>query len=116
MFTLAFLKSAGERAVKTFAQTVLALVTVGPLVGVTHLDWPSLGGLGATAAVISVLTSVTSLSSVGSSTATPAAPFDATHVIFPSSVPSGIVPDLPSVDHAPPVIVQDSAPDVVPAQ
>lgn len=111
MFTLAFLKSAGERAVKTFAQTILALVTVGPLVGITRLDWPSLGGLGATAATISVLTSITSLSTVVTPTVEKTVAAAPVTVYSTTAVPSGVVPDLPATTEAAPVV---TTPDPVP--
>jgi len=52
------------RAVKTFAQTVLALMTTGS-VGLTHVDWLTIFNVAGAAALASVLTSVTSLSKVG---------------------------------------------------
>lgn len=62
--TLAFWKDAAVRAVKTFAQVVLALLGTG-YVGITTLDWTHLLGVASTAALASVLTSVVSLSNVG---------------------------------------------------
>lgn len=44
-----------DRAVKTFAQSLLAAITVG--VGVLELDWKGALGIAATAVLASVLTS-----------------------------------------------------------
>jgi hypothetical protein len=44
-----------DRAVKTFAQSLLAAITVG--VGVLDLDWKGALGIAATAVLASVLTS-----------------------------------------------------------
>jgi hypothetical protein len=60
MFTSLFWKDAAERALKTFAQALLALLLVAPQTHVLVFDWPSALGLAATSAVISVLTSVVS--------------------------------------------------------
>lgn len=60
MFTGLFWKDAFERAVKTFAQGVLALLVVAPQTHLLVFDWPSALGIGGTAAVISLLTSVIS--------------------------------------------------------
>lgn len=59
MFTRAFALAAAERAVKTFAQALLALIGTD-LVAVTDLDWPQMLSVAGTAAVVSVLTSVVS--------------------------------------------------------
>ena len=58
-FSRAFLAAAGERAVKTFAQTLAALLAANGS-GVLDVDW--LGGLSvaASAAVVSLLSSVAS--------------------------------------------------------
>lgn len=57
IFTKAFWSYAGERAIKTFAQTVLA--TVGTTaVGITDLDWVGIVSVALTATVMSILTSV----------------------------------------------------------
>jgi len=64
--TTAFWKDAAVRAVKTFAQAVLALMTTGS-VGLTHLDWLTVLNVAGAAALASVLTSITSLSNVGTS-------------------------------------------------
>jgi hypothetical protein len=61
MYKSAFWKSASERAVKTFAQTMVAALGVGST-GLVDLDWPALGALAASAALASVLTSLAGLS------------------------------------------------------
>lgn len=55
--SMSFLKAALERAVKTFAQTLVSLIGVNAT-GVLDVDWQ--GGLSAAglAAVISILTSI----------------------------------------------------------
>ena len=52
-------KCAGIRAVKTFAQTAVSLITVGQMV--TELDWLEILGISATSAIVSLLTSVAGL-------------------------------------------------------
>jgi hypothetical protein len=61
--TLDFWKATAERAVKTFAQALLALLGTGS-VGITSLDWLGMVEVAATAAVASALTSLASLSTV----------------------------------------------------
>lgn len=58
MFTRTFLKDTAERALKTFAQTVVAVLAIG--VPLWSVDWMEALGLGLTAAVVSLLTSVAS--------------------------------------------------------
>lgn len=60
MFNSLFWKDAAERAVKTFAQALLAVFLVAPQTSVIGFDWPSALGLAGTAVVISFLTSVVS--------------------------------------------------------
>ena len=55
--------SAITRAVKTAAQTLVALIGTGA-VGITDLDWPSLLSVTATAAVLSLLTSLAGIPEV----------------------------------------------------
>lgn len=69
MLTLHFWKAAGERAVKTFAQTLVLLIGTGSI-GVTELDWPQLLSVSATAALLSVLTSLASGAADGNPSAT----------------------------------------------
>lgn len=60
MFTVAFAKDAFERALKTFAQALLATVTVGE--AITSIDWGQGAAIAATASAVSLLTSVVSTS------------------------------------------------------
>lgn len=54
-----FWKDAVERAVKTFAQTVLATVSTGEIFeSVVNIDWSNGLAIGATAVIVSLLTSV----------------------------------------------------------
>ena len=59
MFTLVWLKDAAERALKTFAQSLLATLTLNG-VDILHLDWGQALAAAGTATAISVLTSVVS--------------------------------------------------------
>lgn len=61
IFTKEFWSYAGGRAIRTFAQTIIA--TVGTeAVGITQLDWIGILSIAATATVMSVLTSIVALS------------------------------------------------------
>ena len=51
-----------ERAVKTFCQTAVSLITVGNMI--TDLNWLEILGISATSAVVSVLTSIATLPEV----------------------------------------------------
>lgn len=57
-----WVKCAGIRALKTFAQTAASLVTVGNVV--SELDWMAILGISVTAAIYSLLTSVAGLPEV----------------------------------------------------
>jgi hypothetical protein len=57
MWTASFWKQAAERAVKTFAQSILALITAGGM-GVLDVDWGQVFSVGALATLASVLTSI----------------------------------------------------------
>lgn len=76
MFTVLFWKDTFERAVKTFAQALLALFLVAPNTPLLAFDWPSALGLAGTAVVISFLTSVISgVATKNTSTVSPASAF-----------------------------------------
>ena len=57
MFNLEFWNYAGERAIKTFAQTAIATLGVGT-VGLLTIDWVNLLSVAGGAALLSVLTSI----------------------------------------------------------
>ena len=52
-------KAAGIRAIKTFAQTALAMIPLG--ITIAAVDWPMVVGTAALAAVLSLLTSIAGL-------------------------------------------------------
>lgn len=54
-----WLKAAGIRAVKTVAQTAIAMIPVG--VGITQVGWPEVIGTAILAGFVSVLTSLAGL-------------------------------------------------------
>lgn len=60
MFTKKFWRQTLERAVKTFAQAIAALL-VGDGVGVLDVQWGKVLSIGALAAIASVVTSIVSL-------------------------------------------------------
>jgi len=62
--TKKWIKAALLRAVKTFAQTAVSLITVGQMV--TDLDWLQILGISATSAVVSILTSIAGIPEVES--------------------------------------------------
>ena len=55
-----WIKCAGIRALKTFAQTAVGMLG-GELVGILEVDWLGVLSVAATAAVLSLLTSVAGL-------------------------------------------------------
>ena len=57
---LDWLKCAGIRAIKTFAQSAVAMLG-GDMVGVLDVQWPAVLSVSATAAIVSLLTSVAGL-------------------------------------------------------
>ena len=85
----AFWKAAAERAIKTFAQSILALLGTGS-VGITTLDWKGIASVAATAALASILTSLASLSTV-----TPDAPAEA-HAAALEVAPEPVAIDAPA--------------------
>lgn len=60
MFTTVFWKAAAERAIKTFAQAALALLS-GDGMGVLDVDWGTIASVSGLAAIASILTSLVSL-------------------------------------------------------
>jgi hypothetical protein len=60
----AWLRAAGIRAIKTFAQTACGMIG-GELVGILDVDWVGVLSVAATAAVLSLLTSVAGLPELG---------------------------------------------------
>lgn len=84
LFTLVFWVAAFERSVKTFAQTVIALVGVDQL-GVLSTDW---GQVLAAAGIAALLSVGTSIVSAGSVVQTPQ-PED--KVVFPDAYNSGVI-------------------------
>ena len=61
MLEKSFWVNAGERAVRTFAQSLLAVIGIGAL-GIADIDWAQALSVGAVAALASVLTSLAALS------------------------------------------------------
>lgn len=57
IFTLAFFKGLGERAIKTFAQALVAVIGAGT-VGILDVDWTEALSVAALAALVSALTSI----------------------------------------------------------
>ena len=60
--TVEWAKAAAVRAVKTFAQTALSLVTVGQ--AFTEVSWANVVSVSGVAALISILTSIAGLPEV----------------------------------------------------
>lgn len=54
----AFWASAGERAIKTIAQTALALLGTDQLISAIDVDWAEVGGVALLAGILSLLTSI----------------------------------------------------------
>ena len=82
MFTKTFFKGAGERAIKTFAQALLGLLTVG--VAITAIDWPEALAIAATSALASVLTSIADPSRADTAIATGTTPATGKHALAAS--------------------------------
>lgn len=59
MLSKSFWIDAAERAVKTTAQTAVAMLGTG-LVGIIDVDWQNVASVSAVAAVVSLLTSIAS--------------------------------------------------------
>lgn len=56
-------KAAGIRALKTFCQTAVSLITVGATL--TEVDWKTVASVSIVAAILSLLTSLAGLPEVG---------------------------------------------------
>lgn len=69
IFSRAFIEEAGVRAVRTFAQGMLAVIG-GSAFDVWSADWKNAVGVGASAAVLSLLMSLDRGEAVGSTTET----------------------------------------------
>jgi len=53
-----FFEYAGERALKTFAQTALAIITTSQVIGLIEIDWVQVASISGLACVMSILTSI----------------------------------------------------------
>jgi hypothetical protein len=53
-----YLKYAVERAVKTLAQTAVAVITASQVAGIIEVSWVDVASVSALAAVVSLLTSI----------------------------------------------------------
>ncbi len=62
IFTKAWLKAAGIRALRTVAQTAVASIGTGAVMG--DVNWPALGSASLLAGILSLLTSVAGLPEV----------------------------------------------------
>ena len=58
IFSTDFIRAAGERALKTFAQALVAVFAAG--VTILDIDWTQAVAVAGTAAVLSILTSIAS--------------------------------------------------------
>jgi len=61
-YWIKWFKASAVRAVKTFAQTAVSLITVGQII--TDLNWMEIIGVSATSAVVSMLTSLAGIPEV----------------------------------------------------
>ena len=61
--TVEWIKRAGVRAVKTMAQTAVAMVAVGQ--SVSEVDWINIASVSLVAGIISILTSIAGIPEVG---------------------------------------------------
>lgn len=60
--TKKWIANAAIRAIKTFCQTAVSLITVGQMI--TELDWIQIIGISATSAAVSILTSLAGIPEV----------------------------------------------------
>jgi hypothetical protein len=58
ILTKEFWGYAGERAIKTIAQTALATIAASELIGILNVDWTAVFSVAALAGIASVLTSI----------------------------------------------------------
>lgn len=58
IMTVAFWKSAGERAIKTAAQAAIALLGTDQFVSALDVNWSEIGGIALLAGILSLLTSI----------------------------------------------------------
>lgn len=61
-YWLKWLKAAGIRALKTFAQTAVGMITVG--LAIQDIDWLMIGSVSVVAAIASMLTSIAGIPEV----------------------------------------------------
>lgn len=61
-YWIKWLKAAGIRALKTFAQTAVGMITVGA--AIQDIDWLLIGSVSAVAAIASLLTSIVGIPEV----------------------------------------------------
>ena len=61
-YWIRWIKAAGIRALKTFAQTAVGMITVGA--AIHEVNWPVVASVSAVAAVVSLLTSVAGIPEV----------------------------------------------------
>lgn len=59
-----WLTAAGTRAVRTFAQTLIATISINAAATLQEIDWPRALSIAAVAAILSILTSLTGLPEV----------------------------------------------------
>lgn len=103
VFTKRFALSALERATKTFAQTLIALWSVGDAaLGLVDVDWKKAASVAGLAAVLSILTSVVSA---------PVGPDNSPSLVGePPKQPEALLEDEPG-DHALDGQGRDGAPE-----
>jgi hypothetical protein len=59
IMTLAFWKSAGERAIKTASQAAIAVIGAGQFLSAADVDWTNVAGIALLSGILSILTSIT---------------------------------------------------------